>query len=77
MMAVDIETEPDFVAGVPRVLFSGWRYGRATPIRSYDVAPDGRFITRGSVEPIPPEPRTHVHVVSNWFDDLQRLVPSP
>ena len=59
----------------------------AQSIRGYGIALDGRFLKVAvgpalvnellQREPIPPQPRTHVHVVQNWFDELQRLVPSP
>lgn len=42
---------------------------------NYDVAPDGnRFLViERNVESIP----TEIHVVVNWFDELNRLVPPP
>ena len=75
MMAVDIDTtEEALVVGTPHVLFEG-RYNPGIAGRGYDVAPDGRFLM---VRPIKPEPpHTQINVVLNWFDELQRLVPSP
>jgi hypothetical protein len=40
--------------------------------RSYDVAPDGRFLML--VQNRQEEPT--IHVVLNWFEELERLVPS-
>ena len=40
---------------------------------SYDVFPDGSFVTVAS-DPNAPPP--HVIVVLNWLDELQRLVPT-
>jgi serine/threonine-protein kinase len=73
-MLVDIDTTGSFHANKPRVLFEG-QYGQATPLRGYDIAPDGqRFImtTRGSPEP----PITQMHVILNWTEELKRLVPT-
>ncbi len=41
--------------------------------RSYDVSPDGRrlLVVKRTREPI----RTKIHIVHNWFDELERLVP--
>ena len=67
-MAVDITTAPDFVAGRPHLLFTGWPSRRQTPIRSHDVAPDGRFLTTVLTEPQDreaPAPRTHITLVQN------------
>jgi eukaryotic-like serine/threonine-protein kinase len=67
-MAVDVETQPAFRAGRPRLLFE------APHLWSYDVAPDGtRFlmIRRDPSESGPPR----VNVVLNWFEELKRRVP--
>ena len=73
MMAVPIQTEPAFQAGTPRVLFE--RRSPTATSSNYDVSPDGqRFVMIG----LDPESRqSSVHVVLNWFDELQRLVPTP
>jgi len=72
MMAVTIETEPKFAAGVPRLLFeggylSGWDH-------VYDIAPDGRFvmIQAGQTE----APTTQIVLVQNWLEELKRRVPA-
>jgi Tol biopolymer transport system component len=69
MMVVDIQTEPTFTAGKPRLLFEG-QYGAW-----WDVAPDGqRFLM---VQPVEPEqPATQINVVLNWFEELRRRVPA-
>jgi len=61
--------------------------GPVIGIKSYGVAPDGRFLTSVNQalaaellgrEPLEvPAPPTHLHVVQPWFEELQRLVPSP
>ena len=69
MMVVDIQTEPTFKAGTPRLLFEG-QFG------AWDVAPDGqRFLMVQSVEPeLPP---TKIHLILNWFEELKEKVPVP
>jgi hypothetical protein len=55
---------------LPRVLFGQGLDGSS---RSYDVAPDGRFLV---IQPTPltdPAP-TSIVVVQNWVEELKRLV---
>jgi Tol biopolymer transport system component len=72
MMAVSIETEPEFKVTQFEELFEG-RY-LTSIYRNYDVAPDGRFLM--IQEPQEPTP-LGINVVLNWFEELKRLVPSP
>ena len=65
MMVVDIQTEPRFKASSPRALFE-YKYA------GYDVAPDGRFVM---IDTDPSQPPTRLVMVSNWFEELNRLVP--
>jgi hypothetical protein len=74
MMAVDVSTTGDFKASNPRLLFEG-PYGRTTPLRSYDVTPDGQFIMRRS-QPPPDQPVTTLNVVLGWAEELKRRVPT-
>ena len=69
LMVVDIETEPELVAGSPRELFEG-PYGNG-----YDAAPDGQsfVMLREMVEGDPP---LRINFIANWFDELKRRVPS-
>ena len=69
MMAVEIETEPTVTAGPPRVLFQGsYLVGGG---RHYDLAPDGeRFLM------IRASSSEQINVVLNWFEELERLVPT-
>jgi len=73
MMAVSIETKPEFEAKAPRLLFEG-NY-EIVPLvgADYDVTPDGeRFVM------IAGDPRatvTQLNVVLNWFEELKRRVP--
>ena len=79
MMAVSVDSEEAFTAGRPRVLFEGPylldRAGSVVP--NYDVSLDGqRFLMVKSAAPIGEDAvRTDVIVVSNWFEELKRLVP--
>ena len=72
LMAVSIETEPEFKAGEPRLLFerkpkmAGWWW------TNYCAAPDGeRFIWID--ENIQPQAEK-MHVVYNWFEELTAKV---
>ena len=72
MMGVRIlQTRPRFTWATPEELFEG-RFLSIRP-RSYDIAPDGRFLM---VEEsgLPPEPG-QLNVVPNWFEELESLAP--
>ena len=73
MFAVDVSTAGDFQAGAPRLLFKG-PYWRTTPLRSYDVTPDGQFIMSRPHSP-PDEPVTGLEVVLGWAGTLTQQVP--
>jgi serine/threonine-protein kinase len=69
IMAVQIQASTHLVVGGPRPLFelSG------TYAEPFDIAPDGqRFLMVRWREPQPP---THISVVVNWFEELNRLAP--
>ena len=75
MMAVPVETGPTFSAGDPEVLFEQQYYFDRSR-RTYDLAPDGRFLmikdgatTDGAAQ------TAQITVVLNWFEELERLVP--
>jgi len=71
MIAVTIETEPEFRVTGHKELFEG-QYFALGDGRRYDVAPDGRFLMIQELgESTPP----CIHVVLNWFEELKRLVP--
>ena len=75
LMAVPIETEPTFVPGNPAVVFDENYVGYTTG-RPYDIDPDGeRFLMikqAGAGE----DSATELILVQNWFQDLERLVPT-
>ncbi len=71
LMVVAVETEPAITVGKPRKLFEG-SYFRAGANPEYDISPDGKQFVMIREEPGPPQ----VYVVHNWFDELERLVPT-
>ena len=76
MMAVSIESEPVFRAGKPELLFQGSFEGQEgqgwVGSANYDVTPDGqRFVMIQSEQT-----SGEIHVVVNWFEELERLVPT-
>jgi serine/threonine-protein kinase len=74
VMVVDVETEPAFRPGQPRMLFEG-PYGGSIPIRSFDISPTGdRFVISEPIDP-EPQPVTQINVVLNWFEELNERVP--
>jgi Tol biopolymer transport system component len=75
LLAVRVGAAPTFSAGRPQVLFEApmrVSSGYGTP--DYDVTADGRrffMIPLGSQQR-----RKHIHIVLNWFEELNQLVPS-
>ena len=74
MWAVEVETEPDFVAGRSELLFEApYQLGSGPP--TYDVSLDGQqflMVRQGSAaEQTPP-----LIVVEHWTEELKRLVPT-
>ena len=77
LMAVSVETDPTFDAARPERLFAtdAYRTGPADVFRSYDVAPDGRFLMlkgRGAAAGAP-----HHVIVQNWYQELLERAPLP
>jgi serine/threonine-protein kinase len=82
MMSVPIQTSPTVTIGAPRLLFEsrGAFLPPSTPVpgggsaRSWDLAPDGRFlmIKLPSIE----DDSSDIVVVENWFEELKRLAPA-
>jgi serine/threonine protein kinase/Tol biopolymer transport system component len=76
MMAVDVATQPGFIAGKPRVLFEGQYVPSPTTPPNYDVSRDGqRFLMLKPIEQAQAAP-TQINVVLNWFEELKRRVPA-
>jgi Tol biopolymer transport system component len=70
MMAVRVETDPEFRFQPPEVLFEGGYLLGFRP--NYDVGPDGRFLMIKEEE----SEAVQINVVQNWFEELKRLVPT-
>ena len=81
IMAVDIR-EDGSAAGKPRMLFDGgWSLGTSgglprlntTTSIGFEVMPDGEhfLMVRAEPEAVP----TKIHVIFNWFEELNRLCP--
>jgi Tol biopolymer transport system component len=73
MVVATIETEPKFRVTDRKELFD-WEYLSCWFCQTYDVARDGRFLMIRDPEG---PPLQRIKVVSNWFDELKRLVPPP
>ena len=77
MMVVDIQAQPTFSAGKPRLLFEG-SYVAGGPTAAgamYSVSPDGqRFLMTKAPEQLQ-SGLTQINVVLNWFEDLKKKVP--
>jgi hypothetical protein len=79
VMAVSIETEPEFNAGKPKELFSGAYITAATgDIPPWCMHPDGRFLMIKPISSADGEsensgPRK-INVVVNWLEELKQKV---
>jgi eukaryotic-like serine/threonine-protein kinase len=71
VMAVSIETRPEFKAGRPRMLFEGPYFESG---HDFAITPDGRgfILIRESESEFGPK---EMHVVLNWFEELKQRVP--
>jgi Tol biopolymer transport system component len=76
VMAVRVHAGREgFSVGTPRKLFEG-PFVVESGARSYDVTPDGqRFLMVQVLEPLP-QPAPELILVTNWFEELRRLVPA-
>src|SRR5262245_15589945 len=73
VMVVDIDATTGFRAGKPRLLFEG-PYLSTTALNNYDITPDGRRFIMTRVAGNPEPPFTQMHVILNWFTELQQRV---
>ena len=74
LMAVRVQTEPSFAPGNAQVVFGGRTLAPALG-HSYDISPDGkRFLM--IKEPTRDASSTEIILVQNWFQELERLVPT-
>lgn len=73
MMAVEVQTEPEFHVLREEVFFE-YDFDSSYS-RQYDIAPDGRFLVRQAPESSGKP--TELRVQEGWFDILQRRAPAP
>jgi serine/threonine-protein kinase len=78
MMAIDIESDPTFSAGLPKRLFSTDGYAFST--QGYSVSPDGhRFLMFKPVtgnDSGETNNQLSLRIVQNWFEELNLLAPT-
>ena len=76
MMIAAVQTKPTVVIGKPQPLFQGSYFQQQIGSGgNYDVSPDGkRFVMIRRDEE---STSTQINVVLNWFEELERLVPTP
>ena len=77
LMVVPVQTDPSFTAGRAEILFEEPYYVEASIAgRAYDISPDGRrFLMIKESEEDTSVPMS-MTVVLNWFEELERLVPT-
>ena len=77
LFSVSTETEPPF--GNPEVLFAGpYLSAGGAGGHTYDVSPDGdRFLMLKVIGEEDGMAEPHINVVLNWFEELERLAPTP
>ena len=75
-MAVPVQTEPTFAPGNAEEVFGGRYYapGGGASGRTYDISPDGeRFLM---IKESAGGDSTEFITVINWYEELERLVPT-
>ena len=78
LMVVDIQTQPTFSAGKPRLLFEAPRVAVASigvGGADYAVSPDGQRFLMVRAQDKQQTAATQINVVLNWFTELQQRVP--
>jgi hypothetical protein len=67
-----------FRADTPRLVFESkpGEYDSTSPIRSWNVSPDGRTFLLARYAESKDKPVTAIHVVLNWTEELKRIVPT-
>jgi hypothetical protein len=73
MMVSDVKTAATFTISPGRQLFTGRYYSVAIGARTWDVAPDGRFLMMKTVEN-DPSTLPQIVLVERWADELRRRV---
>lgn len=83
LFAVSVQLTPSFRAGVPQRLFDDGsllfenRLSGFSTVRSYDVAPDGRFLIAKQITGTDDSAASSsIIVVQNWAEELKQAVPA-
>ena len=77
LLAVPIEAGPTFRAGTPELIVEGAYLRPFLGSQPYDVDPDGERFVMISAASDGDDARPEIILVLNWFEELQRLVPTP
>ena len=80
LVVAQLETEPTFSRSTPESALSTSGYVLpGNTARRYDISPDGRFLMLkpATAETTDGASSPELIFVQNWFDELQRLVPTP
>ena len=65
VMVADVQSDPVFTRTQPRTLFEG-PFNRTIPVRTCDIAPDGRRFVMTTPHQIEAQPVTRINIVLNW-----------
>jgi hypothetical protein len=77
IVAVPVESGSTFVSGVPHKLFDARDLIiGTTTVRSWDVAPDGRFLMIRDAADNPGHEAPAMTVVLNWTKELRAKLPA-
>ena len=77
ILVVDVTTDPTFTPSQPVSLFDGLGFSGSSPVRSYDLAPDGQQFVMRITGQSDQQPVTSIHIVQNWTQELLERVPVP
>jgi serine/threonine-protein kinase len=72
----DVRTENGFSAAKPRLVVEQQGLHVGTPVRGWDLAPDGRSFLMVQMGARKPESASEMILVQNWFEELKRLCPT-
>jgi eukaryotic-like serine/threonine-protein kinase len=77
LMAVTVRTEPSWTVTGPVEVPRGFGVSSPTTPRTFDILPDGRIVGIGPVgQSSSGSGPAQIHVVLNWFTELQQRVPT-
>jgi serine/threonine-protein kinase len=77
LMAVTVRTQPSWTVTGPVAVPRGFGASTPTTPRTFDILPDGRIVGIGSIGQSPSgSGAAQIHVVLNWFTELQQRVPT-